>query len=233
MRNKVVLKVKRFSQQGNECAVAACSSFANFFDSQVQYKVIRKNISDVAPTVTKDGMTTPEQGLLLNKLGFSNIKIVTAYTDLFDFTWEKKTKEQKIERLKKVRSFYRRKSNLGLADLADEYLKFLSNKDCDNSVIIDYDFSKWIKSIICKGKPVIASINYTAFNRLSKTYNEEYDDIKGDPVEHALTIRGFDKENVYVVDSTGKKTQKYNGYYKIKWEHFLVNIGTGDLIFAE
>jgi hypothetical protein len=233
LRNKIVLKVKRFSQRGNECAVAACSSFANFFDQTIQYKVVRKDILDIATTVNKDGMTTPEQGLLLNKMGFSNIKIVTAYTDLFDFTWEKKTKEEKIERLKKIRSFYKRKSNLSLADLAEEYLKFLNNDGCDNTVIIDYDFSKWIKSIISKGKPVIASINYTAFNRLSKTYNEEYDDIKGDPVEHALAIRGFDKDSIYVVDSSGKRTKKYTGYYKIKWEHFLVNIGTGDLIFAE
>lgn len=232
MRKKVVLKVHRFRQHSNgTCAVAACSALANFYDNITKYKEVCKLVD--IETINKEGMTTPEEGLLLNQLGLKKITIITADSYYFDFSWTNRSNKWKIERLKKVRARHRKESNHELADTANLYIKFLQNMECENNVVIDWDFSKWIKTVIRKGHPLIASINYTSYYKIKKEHNEDPDDIKGDPVEHALVIRGFDDHYIYVVDSLGKVTQIYNGYYKIKWEHFLSNFGTGDLLFAE
>jgi len=232
MRRKVVLKVHRFHQHSNgTCAVAACSSFANFYDSTIKYKEVCK-LLDIEK-ISKEGMTTPEEGLLLNQLGLNKISIVSADPDYFDFSWIYRSNKLKIERLKKVRAHHRQVNNHELADVADLYIAFLKNPECENNIIIDWDFSKWIRSAIRRGHPVVASINYTSYYKMKKEHNENSDDIKGTPVEHAFVIRGFDDRFIYIVDSLGKITETYNGYYKIKWEHFLCNFGTGDLFFVE
>jgi len=232
MRNKIVLKIKRFQQKEYECAVASCSSFANYYDPDIQYKNIRKNIDE---SVSQNGMNASQQGILLNELGLKSIAIVTADTDYFDFSWQKRKQKWKINRLKKLKRYYMRSGDHSYHDvqLVKSYIKFLEAKDCDNDLIVDWDFPKWIKASLRKNHPVIASINYTSYFKMPKEKDDTFDDIKGEATDHSFVIRGFDKTNIYVVDSAGRRTKGYSGCYKIKWEHFLVNIGTGDLIFSK
>lgn len=230
MRTKVVLKVNRYHQIGNHCAVAACSSLANYYNSKIKYKDARKIIE----TSAIDGLYTPDQIKLLNKLGIRNVVVVTADTSIFDFSWSRHTNNWKIRRLKKVLKYYKRNSwHAYKIDFVQSCIDIISNPEHDNSFIIDWDFAKWIRSAIMKGHPVVASINYTSFHKRAKETNDKPDDIKGEAVEHAFVIRGFDKDNLYIVDSSGNKTSTYNGFYKMKWEHLLVNIGTGDLLFSK
>lgn len=231
MRRKVVLKVTRFRQDPNLCALATCSSMANFFNPQIKYKDVKKTVPS---SYSKNGMVTPEQGLLLNKLGIKRVAVVTADTDYFDFTWQNHRLKWKIEKLKKLAAYSRRKINPEHdVEYIEKYIEFLQNEGCDNDIIIDWYFPKWIKHSIRKGMPVAASINYTSFYKMSKERPSGLlDDIKGETVEHAFVIRGFDDECIYVVDSNGKRTKEYNGYYKIKWEDFLVNIGSGDILLV-
>ena len=231
MRQKVLLKVARFMQRKSECACAAVSSLANYYDSSIKYKDVRKAID---PIYSKEGMHSFDIGGLLNSLGYKCVTIVSADTTIFDFTWEKHTVKWKAKRLKALREYYRRSSSYSSSDanFVTSYINFLETEGCSNSLVIDYDFPKYIKSSLRKGNPVIASINYTSYFQMPREHNDDWDDIKGIAEEHAFVIRGFDKESIYVVDSQGRKTDKYNGYYKIKWEHFLVNIGSGDLILV-
>jgi len=232
MRRKVLLKVKRFMQRHNDCGIAACSSVANYYDPTLKYK----DIYTTLPTkVIEEGTWTAEQGMLLNNLGFSSVAIVSADTDRFDFSWQKRSDKWKIRRLKKLRAYYRRSEfyTRGDIEFINVYLKFLQMDGCSNKLIIDWDFPKHIKSSIRKSNPIVASINYTSYMKIAKERADtSFDDIHGKTIEHAFVIRGFDDESIYVIDSYGRRVNGYTGYYKIKWEHFLVNIGTGDLIFV-
>jgi len=232
MRNKVLLKVKRYQQRGSECTVASCSSLANYYDPRLKYSDIRKIVD---PEVAKVGMHTPDQALLLNTLGFGSVTVVTANTEIFDFSWQKHRLPWKINRLKKLKNYYSRSRQHSYSDVeeVEQYINFLETEGCNNGLMIDYNFPKYIKSSLRKGHPVIASINYTSYFKMPREHNDDWDDIKGVAEEHSFVIRGFDEEFIYIADSQGRKTEKYNGHYKIKWEHFLVNVGNGDLLLVE
>lgn len=232
MRQKVLLKVTRFTQRYSDCAVAACSSLANYYTPSIKYKDVRKLVPS---SVLKHGMYSPEIGKFLNELSFSHVKIISADTEVFDFSWRNHRVKWKINRLKKLRNYYLRSSQHSYHDIEfiEHYIDFLENPNCTNDLFIDYDFPKYIKSSIRKGHPVVASINYTSYFKMPKECKGQFDDIRGEPTDHAFIIRGFDPIYIYVVDSAGRRTSKYSGYYKIKWEHFLVNIGSGDIIVVE
>ena len=170
MRNKVLLKVNRYSQKKSECAVAACSSLTNFYNPSVDYKQVRSHLNGQA----KNGMTSPEQALLLNALGLKNITLVSADTSIFDFSWCNRSTKWKIARLEKLRTYYKRSDYYGDDDVehVGNFIKFLEASDMGNNLIIDWDFPKWIKSHIRKGNPVAASINYTSYFKMPK---ERYD----------------------------------------------------------
>lgn len=230
MRQKIVLEVKRFYQKESECGVASCSSLANYYDSSIQYKNVRKTID---PVISTEGMTTAQQGILLNSLGFGCVTIVSADSENFDFSWQKRSLNWKINRLKRLHSYYKRSAPSGDYELVHDYIQFLTAEGCYNDLIIDWNFPKWIKQSIRNGHPVCASINYTKYFKQPREVAAGWDDIRGEAVEHAFVIRGFDTTHIYVVDSQGLKTKKYTGYYKIKWEHFLATTGDGDLIFIQ
>jgi hypothetical protein len=51
-------------------------------------------------------------------------------------------------------------------------------------------------------------------------------DIKGEILEHAVVLRGYDDKGLFVVDSEEQR------YYKLSWHDFLLNVSSGDLILV-
>lgn len=232
-RDRVLLNVRRFRQFPSECALAVTASLANFFDDSIDYESVRGMLKH---SQRKGGLYTSQQGRLLNKLGFENITIVTADLNLVDFGWVSYTKKSLVRRMKKLRAHYRR-----LQDEAWEYvsdmIEWLEDDKFENNIIIDYAFKKYIKRQLDRGVPVGAAVNWTSLFKFSKGNRRQNGDIKGDVENHAIVIRGYDKDGVFVVDShhkyyRGKRAKYRRGYYKLSWEDFLVNIPAGDLILV-
>jgi hypothetical protein len=240
--NRVLLRVRRFKQRPGECAVAAASSLANFYDESVNYNTVRKTALEMCPNLPYEGMYTSQQARLLNILGYMQVSIVTADLDFVDFSWATLDKESIIQRLKKMRTHYRRKSKTNTDwnnyyEYAKDMIKWLEDPSCDNQLIIDHDFPKYIRRYLDLGRPVAAAVNWTSLFKRSKGNPREDGDIKGEAEDHALIVRGYDDEGVFVVDShtseyKGGLAKFANGYYKIRWEKFLVNIPAGDLILV-
>lgn len=218
----LVKGVKRYTQQAQECAVATCASIASYYDKSLDYNYLRTLVDSRVHT---QGMYSPEQGLLLNALGFKSVYIVTADLNIFDFSWQKHKRLWKIERLKRLRNYLNRKKEDTF--LVSSYIHFLSASEC-NDVIIDWDFPKYIRKYIRKHIPVGASINTTSFYRDKKESTRGVGDIHGIQVEHAFVLRGYSDSHVYAIDSDPAS----KGYYKIKWPDFLLNINRGDLILV-
>ncbi len=229
--NRVLLSVKRFKQKPSECSIAAASSLAHFYDSEVDYKEVRKLIP---ARIRKKGLYSSQQARILNKLGFDKVTIVTADLNLIDFSWARYTKKSVIRRMKKLRAYYRRIQEDW--QYVDDMIQWLEDKDCDNNLVIDYEFKKYIKRHLDRGLPVGASINWTALFRFTKGERRMKDrDIKGESVDHSIVLRGYDDKGVFVVDShqecyRGTRAKFKSGYYKLPWDKFLVNIPSGDLL---
>jgi hypothetical protein len=230
--DRVLLSVKRFKQQPSECAIAAASSLANFFDSSVAYKEVREL---VPKKIRKEGLETSQEARLLNQLGFEAVTIVTADLNLVDFGWANYTKKSIIRRMKMLRAHYRRQKEKDLVAYVNDMVDWLEDDRYDNNIVIDYEFKKHIKRQLARGVPVGAAINWTSLFKFSKGDRRQNGDISGEPEDHAIVLRGCDDKGVFVVDShhecyKGKRAKYKSGYYKLPWDKFLVNVPSGDLI---
>jgi hypothetical protein len=235
MVDRVLLAVKRFKQRPAECSIAAAASLANFFDSDVDYKEVRELVSK---RQRPKGLYTSQQARLLNQLGFEAVTIVTADLNLIDFPWARLSKKGLIRRMKLLRAHYGRQKDKDSWDYVDDMVKWLEDDNCDNNLVIDYEFKKYIKKQLDRGSPVGAAVNWTSLFKFSKGDRRQKDsDIKGIGEDHSIVLRGYDEKGVFVVDScykpyTGKWAKYKGGYYKLSWEKFLVNIPAGDLILV-
>jgi len=233
-KNRVLLNVRRFKQKPAECGIAAISSIANYYDSTLQYKQIRQLLK---ARDRASGTYTSQQARLLNQLGFTDVSIVTADLTLIDFSWKKLGKKRIINKLKDLASYYGRCKEPELKFYVSDMMEWLSDEECNNRLVIDYDFAKHIRKGLDAGRPVGAAIAWTSLFQRSKGREGWNDDIRGVPDDHAIVLRGYDDEGVFVVDShyecyKGKLKKYHNGYYKVTWEKFLVNIPRGDLIIV-
>lgn len=235
MPNRVLLPVKRWRQKPSECAVASVASVANFYDPTLTYTLIRK----LAPAkVAKFGLYTSEQGRLLNQLNFTKVTIVTADLNFVDFSWQHLSKPALIAKLKSRKEYFKR-TNTGDVFYLEDMIKWLQDKECDNQLVIDRDYPKHIRRSLNFGRPVCASFNWTSAFRHAKApvRSNGAGDISGEAEEHAVVLRGYDKDGVYVVDShhrlyRGRLKKYHNGYYKMSWSSFLMNSSYGDLILV-
>lgn len=234
IENRVLLNVTRFRQRPGECAIATASSIANYYNKNIIYSHVRRLVPH---DIRGDGLYSSQQGRLLNKLGFNNVRIVTADLTMVDFSWRNMKKSTIIKKIKKLIKYYKKVKDENGAECVRDLVDWLSDEKYDNDIIIDYDFAKYIKRELNQGRPVSASVNWTSLWKFKKAGHSNDGDITGDQESHAIVIRGYDDDGVFVVDShtqcyKGSLEKFRRGYYKLSWHKFLVNISTGDLILA-
>ncbi len=232
-KDRVLLNLKRWKQRPAECAIAAATTIAHFYDKDVTYEEVREL---VPRSIRKNGLWTSQEARLLNELGFGKVTIVTADLDLVDFSWSDFEQDDIVDKLKKLRAHYGRARDKDSKKYVHDMIQWLEDEDCDNQLRIDQDFPKYIKRSLKSGRPVGASVNWTALHKFSKSAKGKPNgDISGYTEYHAIVLRGYDEKGVFVVDShtqfyKGRLKNIQNGYYKISWEKFLVTAPTGDLI---
>lgn len=231
MLNRVLLNVKRYVQKPGECAVASTASIINFFDQEIHYRDLRKMSKDLlSDYVEGEGLYTSQQCQLLNAFGFDKVTVVTSDLNLVDFSWNQLSKSKLLGRMKKLSAYYGRSGDPSKC-VVRSMIEWLGDNRYKNRLIVDNDYSKYIRRSLNKGCPVGASVNWTKMFKASKGDITWDGDIKGEEEDHAVVIRGYDQEGLFIVDSNRYcVSEKFkNGYYKISWEKFLVNT-TGDLI---
>jgi hypothetical protein len=225
------LKVRRFLQEPGCCGIAAAASTANFYDSEVNYSIASRICKNDG-----EGLFTPDIARLCNRLGFTKVTIISADIGLLDFEWAHLKKPDLIQQLKRS---YRYNPDPGSRESAGAYVKFLTDRDHDNDLIIDLHFGKYIRKHLSQGKPVLASFNWNLFFEFPK-WNEQGkpDPIKGEFEEHEVVIVGYDNNGVDIVDShhemyQGKLSKYRSGRYRMDWETLHTVMGFGDLILAD
>jgi len=231
------LKVTHFLQDPAHCAVAACSVAGNFYNKEINYENTKKlAYKKVYGKVKDEGLESAQMGMLLNQLGFYKVIIITSYLNLVDYEWQNFSREKIIKAFELSLTKKKEKEEKAMTRLN---LKWLKDYDYDNQLIISYDFGKYIRQHLNKGKPVVLSFNWTMFQKFAKSVEDGSNDpYNGLEEEHAVVANGYDGKGVWIVDSHHQyykyKRKKYRkGFYKISWENLMSCMGQGDVILPE
>ncbi len=230
---KKKIKVNRFLQDPNCCAIAAITTIANYYNKDIDYR-IAKSITrkKVLKDFKKEGLESGEMGLLLNYLGFNKVTIISSDVDFLDYSWRNFSKAKLIKKLREFCSVTRDRVR------ARCIMNWLSEKSFDNNLIIDYNFGDYIRAEIDSGRPVLVTFNWTIFFRYYKVTKKMKDDIKGDYEEHAVVLYSYNKKGVKICDSHNQfykyKLKKYqDGFYFMSWENLMTTMNFGDVYISE
>ena len=228
------LKVERYKQKPGHCSIASAATIAHFHNAEINYDKTQKNaIKNVSPDID-NGLDSGEIGTLLNYLGFNKVTVVSTNLNFLDYSWANLSKSRLIHQLDHMQKSYRGEYR----SVCQSLCKWLQLYTFDNNLIIDYDFSKYIKKTIDSGKPLILSFNWTMYFRYTKQGEKKIDPIKGECEEHAVVAYGYNKKGVHICDSHHQhykyKLKAYKtGFYIIPWEHLMTIMGWGDLFIPE
>lgn len=224
------INVQRFKQDPAHCAVAACSSCANYFNKEIDYEFTKSVAYKVNREISEVGMDDPEIGILLNSLGFRKVDIICSDLNYLDYSWSSMSKSNLIELFNKEsrRKIWRDSGyNVRFKNLS----KFLSAEGYSNNLIIDNNFKERIIKALNKGMPPVITFNWSAFFKFPK-YNPwgEPDAIGGESEEHAVLANGYTEKGAYIVDSHHEcykySLKKYrSGKYFIPWEKLMTIMG--------
>lgn len=231
------IKVTHFLQDPAHCAIAATASLVNFYNSELDYKCVKKiAYKKIGKEISTEGMDSPQICALLNYLGFYSVSLITSDFSCIDYTWNNYGKRKMKEVLK---NSYMSKKDKYEKDLTKNLYKWYTLKGYNNNIKIDYNFGKYIRKQLNRKKPVILSFNWTMFFKSAKERTNRKklvkDSVNGDSQEHAVVANGYDKNGVWVVDShhqsyTYKRKKYRKGFYKISWENLMSTMGQGDVI---
>ena len=231
------LKMTHYLQDPAHCSVAVAACVANYYNSEINYEIVKKiAYSKVYKKIAEEGLNSGEICLLLNKIGFHKVSLISSYFSVFDYSWEKYRKRKLLKEMEEA--IKKKKDESEKLDLKSIY-KWYKQKGYNNKIIIDYNFGKYIRKYLNKRKPVIISFNWSMFFKFPKEdERENIDIINGKSSEHVVVVNGCDEKGVWIVDSHHKyykyKRKKYRrGFYKISWENLMTIIGEGDVIVPE
>lgn len=223
-------RMKRYLQDPGGCAFGAVAAVGNFFNKKIDYGFVCG-----LEEPDGEGLYTPDIGLLLSRVGFTQVTIITADLDQVDFKWVNLSKKKLVEQIKQSRRFH---LDSTIREQSRSYVKFLEYEGNDNQLVIDMHFGDHIRRALDGGSPVLASFNWHLYFNMPK-WNEygEDDPIKGDFEQHEVVINGYDAKGVYILDShhemyKGKLKKYRSGRYRMDWETLMTTMGCGDLIIA-
>ena len=230
------LKVTHYLQDPAHCAVASCAVATNYYNPDVGYQDTKKVASKLSSKIADEGLDSAQMGILLNRMGFQKVTIISSLLNCFDYEWAKYSKKKLLETFEEA--FKEKEDKDEIATLRN-FHKWLRNKSFDNKLIIDYRFRKYIQKHLNRRKPVILSFNWTMFFKFPKDgVHGGADVFNGTDTDHAVVANGYDKKGVWVCDSH-HSAYKYRlkrfrkGFYKIPWDSLLSCMGQGDVILPE
>jgi len=231
------LPIKRYKQGYGHCAICAAASVANFYDKNINYELAKEITVHNITKNTSSGLYSGQIGILLNLLGFKKVTIVSSNLNIFDFTWDKCSTEELINNLNKSRKYIEHAESV---EDNMHFCKWLKQDRYENNLIIDYEFSKYIKKFLNKKKPLLISFNWTMLFKYSKCRESGKEDpFRGSDEEHVVVVRGYNKKKVFVCDSNYSDKyrycyKKYNkGFYSIPWDNLMSVIGMGDVYLPD
>lgn len=225
------LKVQCYPQYNDTCAIASIASIANHFDSEIDYDKVYKIAENNFDRVDL-GLNTGEMCILLNKVGFEKVTLVSANLEYLDFSWTKLSRGKVLEKLQNKKELIDESYTETHRDLC----KWLGDYNYCNKIIVDYDFLKYAKESLDKSSPPMLSFNWTMLFKEAKRGIRGKDSVKGFNEYHAVAVNGYTKDSFIFCDSDETNYKKFKRYskneYKIPICDLMIAMSDGDMFIA-
>lgn len=80
------------------------------------------------------------------------------------------------------------------------------------------------------GQPILTGLSATYLYRTRREFQDEYDDVRGEPVGHFVVISGYDpgSEEFFVCDPSSHSPFSADGYYAVGAERLIASILLGE-----
>jgi len=222
-QSAVVLDVPRFEQPNDVSCGPTCLA------QVYQYYGFKKPLS----AVIEETRQNPDGGTLAVYLGLRALRdgfatqLYTYNLRVFDPTWYKldvaALKDKLRARLDIAKSARRRRS-------ISAYLEYM---DMGGMLRFPELKTRLLARILSRKRPVITGLNATYLYGTPREFNNEYDDIRGDPVGHFVVVSGYypRSDRFIVRDPSTHIPFSRTGRYSVKAQRLISAILLGDVTY--
>lgn len=139
----------------------------------------------------------------------------------FDPTWFPATSELS-ERLRKQKQA---KDDLKLGSAIDNYLEFLR---LDGTVSYQPLTGAFLRDLLDAGTPILTGLSATYLYDCAREYNDEYDDVRGEPSGHFVVVCGYDPVDDLIMVADPHQHSRYpSRHYPVKTDRLISSILLG------
>lgn len=190
---------------------------------------VNKSVEDVIRETPRN----PDGGTLAVYLGISAMKngfraTIYSYNLLtFDPTWRDLNPEELTKKLARREAFIKSESLRRSLQAYRRYLRM------GGEVRFAELEPQLLLSILASGRPILTGLSATYLYQTQREYNNEYDDIRGEPVGHFVVICGYyPKSRRFVVrDPASHIPFSRTGKYSVPAQRLLNAILLGDVTY--
>jgi hypothetical protein len=155
-----------------------------------------------------------------------NAEIYTYNLQIFDPTWFAEGVDLS-ERLQAQRK-HKRKRKLGIS--TDAYLEYLR---LGGVVRFEELRPALIRRFLNRGVPILAGLSATYLYHCAREHDDEYDDVRGEPVGHFVVLSGYDrkKREITVSDPSHDNPRFRTHRYSVRMDRLITAISLGVMTY--
>jgi hypothetical protein len=219
----ILLDVPRFEQPDDvTCGPTCLTQVYRFFG-------YNKTLSEVIAETPRN----PDGGTLAVYLGISALAsgfrptIYPYSLSVFDPTWRESSRVRIIDKLRQRKM---QMKSYKLRRTIDAYVTYLED---GGQLRFDELTRDLLVEVLRGGQPILTGLSATYLYRTPREYNEQYDDIRGEPAGHFVVICGYyPRSDKFVIrDPSAHSPFSRSGKYSVPAERLIPAILLGDVTY--
>lgn len=219
----ILLDVPRFEQPDDvTCGPTCLTQVYRYFGSE-------RTLTDVIGETPRN----PDGGTMAVYLGISALKngfrptIYPYSLRVFDPTWRELSISSTIEKLCERKELVR---STKLRQAIDAYITYLQE---GGRLRFDELTRDLLVGLLQGGHPILTGLSATYLYRTPREYNNQYDDVRGDPAGHFVVICGYyPKSDKFVIrDPSTHSPFSRSGKYSVPAERLIPAILLGEVTY--
>lgn len=191
------------------------------------YEIPLQEVIDTVEPLPEGGTLAVRLAIHALERGFK-AEIFTYNLQVFDPTWF--SPNSRIDLAERLRLQREHKPSVKLSLATDAYLQFLSLGGTLRYENLD---AKLVRRFLRRGVPVLTGLSATHLYDCAREYNDEYDDVRGDPSGHFVVLSGYDPKTreVSIADPLHDNPRFGSQYYRVAMNRLTASILLGILTY--
>lgn len=219
----ILLDVRRFSQPDGVTCGPTC--LANVY----RYYGYEKALDDIILETPRN----PDGGTLAVNLGISALRNAfrpTLYPfglRIFDPTWRRLPHRELIRKLEER---YQAVSGKRFRRAVSAYIGYLN---LGGRIAFAEPTKELLLGLLRRGHPILTGLSATHLYRTPREYEDQYDDVRGEPAGHFVVIAGYHpkRDKFVVVDPFENVPFNKSGKYQVDAQRLIAAILLGDVTY--